>query len=45
MPEASKRMREIAEITYQIVKIISRLPRTLPDVADSTTGVLRDTPQ
>ncbi|CAM4891949.1 unnamed protein product [Rotaria socialis] len=38
-------MRGIAETMYQIVKIIPRLPRTLPDVADSAAGVLRDTPQ
>ncbi|CAF3595505.1 unnamed protein product [Rotaria socialis] len=45
MPEASKRLRGIAETMYQIVKIIPRVPKTLPDVADSMAGVLRGTPQ
>ena len=38
-------MRQIAETMYQIAKIILRFPTTLPDVAASTTGLLRDTPQ
>ncbi|CAF4555053.1 unnamed protein product, partial [Rotaria magnacalcarata] len=31
-------MRGIAETLYQIVKIIPRLPRTLPNVADKVTA-------
>ncbi|CAF4519144.1 unnamed protein product, partial [Rotaria magnacalcarata] len=38
-------MREIAEIMYQVAKIIPRLSTPLPHVAASTSGVLRDTPQ